>query len=115
MHLDEAEFERGRIAGNAEIAAGAPKLYWQTRGSWGELLCRLMRERFGVTVIHTSDMCTSQQDAYWQGYNEVTTAWVDSQFGEGAFQVVRDEVEEYRRESYRLYLANHPTSEDSKS
>lgn len=33
MQLSDAEIER------ATFAAGAPKLYWDTRGSWGAATC----------------------------------------------------------------------------
>jgi hypothetical protein len=102
-HIPE-EFDRGQCDGETAIAAGAPRLFWQTRGRWGELFTRLMSKRFGVLVQHISDLTTSREVSYRDGYNEATKAHVEEKFGAGSFQAVLDEVDEYRKQSYQTYL-----------
>lgn len=104
MELDAAEFSRGQQQAAADIAADCPKLYWQTRGSWGELLTRLMAERFHVAVQHTSDIATQAERSFHAGYNQATTAYIDQRFGDGSFQSVLDEIAQYRDSQYRRYL-----------
>jgi hypothetical protein len=102
QHIPE-EFARGQRDSQTDIVAGCPKLFWQTRGSWGDLLTRMMSERFGVVVEHTSDITYAAEVSYRRGYNEATAAHIEETFGEGSYQTVMDEVNEYRLESYRRY------------
>lgn len=97
------EFDRGQRDSQAAIAAGAPRLFWQIRGTWGELLSHQMSERFGVFVEHISDITTEREVSYHHGYNEATKAHVDEKIGAGSFQAVLDEVDEYRKQSYQAY------------
>jgi len=66
---EETSFEPGARQATANIASDRPKLFWQTRGSWGELLTRLMAQRLSITVQHTSDLITLADKSYWDGYN----------------------------------------------
>ena len=110
---NQREYDRGENESLGDIAAGSPKLYWQTRSSWGELLSTLMADRFNVEVIHTSDMTTSAEMDYENGYNAVTTRHIDLTFGVGSFQCVLDEVEDYRKLHYlrRLGLEGEGSEE----
>jgi hypothetical protein len=103
MERVEAEYERGKQAGSAAIESGRPQLYWQTRGSWGELLTKLMADRFSVAVQHTSDMTTQAEVSFRSGYNSAVAEWIDRKFGEGAYQAVLNDVEQYRDQQARLY------------
>lgn len=104
MNPMEAEYERGKQAGVAGIACGRPQLYWQTRGSWGELLTKLMADRFSVVVQHTSDIASSAEVSYRSGYNSAIAEWVNRKFGEDSFESVLSEVGRYREQQARRYL-----------
>lgn len=106
QEMDPVELERGQQQSEADIAAGRPVLYIQTRSRWGELLTYLMAERFQVTVEHISDMTTHQQNSYRAGYNFVTAQYIDRTFGAGACQSVEDAVDWFRYYHYRLHF--HP-------
>ena len=84
------EFDRGKLDSGADHMAGCPKLYWQTRGSWGDRLTELMRDRFGVAVQHISDITYDEEVSYRRGYNEATSAYIDEKFGAGTYQAVLD-------------------------
>jgi len=95
MDLIAEECDRGSQQALADIASGCPKLYWQTRGSWGELLVQLMANRFAVAVQQTFD-CTSRDKVSFEvGYNEAIAAYVDRSFGAGSYNQVLDEVDRY--------------------
>jgi hypothetical protein len=100
----EVEYERGKQAGAAEIASGRPQFYWQTRGFWGELLTKLMADRFSVVVRHTSDITSYAEASFRSGYNSTIAEWVNQKFGEGSFESVLSEVERYREQQARDYL-----------
>lgn len=111
METETDAYQRGIGESELDIAVGCPRLYWGTRGGWGELLTRLMHERFQVTVEHVGCISTVAERAYRRGYNETTSAYIDRTFGEGAFQEVVDEVTRYRVESYRRYLEERDKNE----
>ena len=104
MKRDSDKYNQGKQQGITDISQGYPKLFWQTRSSWGELFTRLMADRFQVIVQHISDMATDQEVAYQNGYNSVIIEHVDQVFGQGSFQSVLDEIERYRQDQYQLYL-----------
>jgi hypothetical protein len=106
MEIEQAsdDYDRGGQDARQDIAGGFPKLYWPTRGSWGELLAQAMAERFGVRVEHIGDMRTESQSAYWRGYNDMVTAHIAERFGAGTFQAVMSEVERFRLERTRRHL-----------
>lgn len=104
MAEDLDEYERGKKQCENDITNGHPQLFWQTRGSWGEILTRLMLERFQVAVEHISDMTTIQLDSYREGYNEITVSYINHKYGLGAYQRVLDEVKQYRTEQYQQFL-----------
>lgn len=107
-----AEVDRGRRESEADISRGNGKLLWQTRGSWGELLTRLMQQRFGIQVEHIDCFTHAAITSYRRGYNEATQRHIDNQFGVGSFQAVLDEVEKYRQETYTRYLEQQNSQAD---
>ncbi|QDV50980.1 hypothetical protein [Gimesia fumaroli] len=111
MEAETDAYKQGKRQSELDVAQGCPRLYWGTRGSWGELLTRLMAERFQVTVQHVGCISTESQRAYERGYNKITSEYIDRTFGEGAFQEVMDEVTRYREESYRQYLQDRDKNE----
>lgn len=104
MELDPTEFERGKQQGHIDATAGTALLYWQTRGAWGELLTRLMAERFSVTVQHVSDLTDYVQRSFRDGYNRVVIEDITRRYGPGAFELVISEVEAFRQRQYQQYL-----------
>jgi hypothetical protein len=97
----QSEFERGFSDSESDIASASPKLFWQTRGRWGEFLTQLMADRFSVAVEHTSDITNADEVSYRKGYNEATRRHVDHKFGNGTFQSAIAEVERFRLDYYK--------------
>src|SRR4051812_44463362 len=98
-HIPE-EYERGRQESLQDIALSSPKLFWQTRGSWGELLTQLMVDRFAVAVVHISDITWSAKASYQDGYNSVTKEHICKVYGGESYRDVFDEVDKYRTLQY---------------
>ena len=111
METETDAYKRGKRQSELDVALGCPRLFWGTRGSWGELLTRLMAERFQVSVEHVGCISTEAQRAYERGYNKSTSTYIDQTYGKGAFQEVMDEVTRYREESYRQYLQDRDKNE----
>ena len=111
--MDEQQYRRGLTEAESDIAAGECRLFWQARGSWGELLTTVMRDRFDVQVVHTSDICTEGQRSYWYGYNSTVKAYLDGRFGAGAYKQTLDDVERHRQEVYRRWLESQKDGECS--
>jgi hypothetical protein len=108
--MDEREFQRGVIEAQKDISAGAPRLFCQTRGAWGEKYTELMRDRFGVEVVHVSDMTWESKQSYEQGYNKTIESHVDEVFGSGTFDAAWAEIQEFRLEYHRRWLASQDGS-----
>jgi hypothetical protein len=104
--MDEHEFHRGVNEAEADITAGAMRYFFQTRGAWGQKFSELMRERFGVQVVHISDMTSDPETSYQQGYNTTITSFLDRVFGTGAYDRTWAEIQAYRQESYRRWAAS---------
>jgi hypothetical protein len=104
-HIPE-DFDRGQRDSVADIATGTPKLYWQTRGRWGEFLTQLMVERFGVAVKHTSDITTAAEVSYRRGYNDATRSHIDQTYGQGAYDAAMEEVDRFRMAHYKAQLGD---------
>jgi hypothetical protein len=98
------EYDRGSQQALVDIASGCPKLYWQTRGSWGKLFVQLMANRFAVAVQQTFDLTSRENMSFEVGYNEAIAAYVDRSFGTGSYNQVLDEVEQFRDDQYRRYF-----------
>ena len=103
--------KRGLQQAESEIAAGRPRLYWNTRGGWGELFTELMSNRFGVVVEHVGDMTTANKRAFEEGNNSTVKSFIGSKFGEDAFQRILDEIEAYRQSTYQQYHASKQDNE----
>ena len=93
--MDEREFQRGVRDAQADIAAGAGRLFFQTRGAWGELFTELMRKRFCIQVVHVSDMTWEAKVSYEDGYNGTIKAHLKATFGAGAFDRTWKEVDDF--------------------
>jgi hypothetical protein len=106
VQLNAEQVDRGRAESARDIKQGSPKLFWGTRGSWGEFMARLMAERFAVSVVHIDCFTSVEKQSFEHGYNAATAAHIDATFGDGAYQAALDEVEAYRQQQYRKYLAN---------
>jgi hypothetical protein len=112
--MNESEHQRGIDEAQNDIAAESCRLFFQTRGRWGELLTTLMRNRFQVEVIHTSDITSDGQRSYQEGYNSTVTMHLDSKFGQGSFDRTWEEVQEYRKQSsYRSRTSPEHERDDS--
>jgi len=105
------EYEHGKRQAAADVASGRLKLYWQTRASWGDLLARLMAERFGVVIEHVSDITNQSDISYRDGYNQTVAEHINRLFGAGSYQAVLDEVTQYRQEHYRRHLESHSSDQ----
>ena len=97
------EIERGREQCKQDIALGQFQLYYQTRGAWGEFLVKLMKTRFNVTVVHTSDMTTVSQMSFQKGYNQIIMEHIDHTYGTGSSANALREMKEFRTEHYRQH------------
>lgn len=104
IEIIQSEVERGVNQSLADIASGEPKLFWQIRASWGELLTKLMAERFQVTVVYTSDITWAAKRSFEKGYNEAVVAHLAKEFGADAYPSVLREVDEFRRLRYKSYF-----------
>jgi hypothetical protein len=93
-------FERGRTEAVREIEAGRPRLFWGTRGAWGQFFEDLFRSRYGVKVEHTDCFADSELLSYREGVNSTVIAHIDGKYGAGTFDRARAEVEHFRKESY---------------
>jgi hypothetical protein len=100
--MDAVAYQRGATDAQADIAAKACRLFWQTRGAWGELFT-LMHRRFGVKVVHTSDLTSTPELSYHQGYNDTIKFHLEHEFGANSFDCAWNEVREYRVESYKRW------------
>lgn len=87
-----------------EIARSELKLFYQIRASWGELLTKLMAERFRVSVVYSSDITWAEKLSYERGYNEAVVAYLAMKFGADAYPTVLREVDEYRQLRYKNYF-----------
>ena len=103
--MDHTAFENGVNDAQADIAAGRRRLFWQTRGSWGDLFVVRMQERFSSQVIHVSDMVSADELAYQDGYNCTIKSNIDLIFGSGSFDRTWDEIQRYRQETYQRRFA----------
>ena len=101
MDINPIEVARGRAQCFADIASGQAKLFWQTRGGWGEFMAALMRKRFDVFVEHIGCSTDRDKHSFVSGYNDATIEHIHRTFGSGAFQVALDEVESFREHEYR--------------
>jgi hypothetical protein len=94
-------YELGRRQCADDIAIGRVRLFFQTRGRWGEFLTQRMADRFGVEVEHSSDMVTEAELSFQAGYNDATQAHIERTFGPGSYREVLDETDRFRTEQYR--------------
>lgn len=106
MEFIPAERDRGKKECESDIAKGRLQFYWQTRGAWGDYLTTQMEERFGVQVIHTSDMTTAAQMSYQQGYNERLSEYINSTFGDKSMENTLAEVAAFREQRYREHFGD---------
>jgi len=111
--IDALEYQRGVTDAEADIAAKSYRLFWQTRGAWGDFFTELMQQRFAVHVVHTSDMTTYEELSHQSGYNDAVVAHLDNQFGAGSFQRACDEVKAYREAGYRRWRESEAKRLDS--
>ena len=117
MPLEEVAYQRGVTDAQADITAKACRLFWGTRGRWGELFTELMQRRFGVQVVHISDITSTGEWSYQRGYNETIKSHVDSEFGAGSFERAWNEIREYRQETARRWSESqtNPTKADRRT
>ncbi len=109
--MNEAEFQRGVREAQVDIAKDACRLFFQTRGNWGALFTNLMRDRFNVEVVHVSDITWESKQSYEHGYNSTVRSHVDAKYGAGSCDRAWQEIQEYREESYRSWLASQGRSD----
>ena len=104
MQIIKLEFERGREACASDIAGGTLQLYYQTRSAWGERMTELFADRFGVAVVHTSDLTTSSRISYRNGYNDQIKRQIDETHGDGSYAAAMKEVRLFRINHYKENL-----------
>ncbi len=109
---DPQYYTRGQQQFERDLGIGQPRLYWNIRGQWGDLLTRLMQERFGVQVEWRSDIVSLEDKAFWAGNNDALVAHIDRLHGMGAYQKVLDEVDQFRKYQYEQWLASKVRSVD---
>ena len=106
MEKIQSEIDRGRAQCERDICDGVLQLFVQTRGAWGEFLTKLMLDRFGVSVVHTSDITTAAQSSFRMGYNTKTSEHIDSIHGGGSTAKAFAEMDAFRMERYRQHFPN---------
>jgi hypothetical protein len=99
MHQESAE--RGKREASNDIAAHRPRLFWATRGSWGQLLCEIMKSRFGIEVEHIDCFTSDEKESFEAAYNETVIAYIDATFGERSYEQALEEVTRFRDEQYK--------------
>ena len=112
--MDDAAFQRGVTDARADIGTGASRYFAGTRGSWGQMFTRLVRERFGVEVVHIDCFTDEERSSYEAGYNGTIVSHLSHRFGAGAFDRVWEEVQEYRQEQYQSWLAARDTDQEAR-
>ena len=112
--MDEAAFQRGVLDAQTDLGAGGGKYYAGTRRSWGEFFTRLMRERFGIEVVHIDSFTWEEKSSYEAGYNSTIVSHLAETFGAGTFERTWEEVQEYRQEYYRSVLDAERHQEDAR-
>ena len=108
MNIDQVAFDEGVREATSAITNKKCRLFWQTRDHWGELFTDLMKERFGVQVVHIDCFTSAAKYSYESGYNQTVTAHINATFGEGAFERAWEEIEKYRLESYQQWRESNP-------
>jgi hypothetical protein len=103
MEIDQEQFDLGREQSQQDIAAGTPKLFWQTRNPWAAYFTQLMAGQFSVEVVHHGDMVTLGKTSYWNGYNSITKEYIDTTFGPGSYQTALDDLERFRLDLYQKH------------
>ena len=104
--MNQDAYERGELDARSDIAVNKCRLFWGTRGAWGERFTELMRERFGVEVVHSGCFTSDDKSSYEQGYNKTIQAHLGDIFGAGSFERAWQEIEDYRLEQYRRWVAS---------
>jgi hypothetical protein len=105
MKIVAAERNRGRAECESDIAKGRLQFYCQIRGAWGEYMTTLMDERFGVSVIPTSDITNAAEISFQVGYNERLAEHINSTFGDTSIETAMADVDAFRQRRYREYFA----------
>jgi hypothetical protein len=111
--LIQDEYDRGRSDARKDLAKGTRKIYVQTRGAWGKFLFELMRDRYGIFVEHVSDVTSAGKLTYENGYNSIAHEYIENLDGDGTMDRIRAEVDAFRSEHYRKYLAANPPPDTS--
>ena len=70
-------------------------------------MTNLMNDRFGIEVVHTSDITTTAQYSFQIGYNQRQSEHVIETHGDGSFELVLTDVETFRKRQYQEYFRNH--------
>ncbi|MCA9218506.1 MAG: hypothetical protein KDB27_35800 [Planctomycetales bacterium] len=106
MEIVPSEQDRGRAECEADIAIGRLRLFYQTRGAWGDYMANLLNERFDIMVVHTSDMTTAAESSFQAGYNQRMAEYVNATYGASSFESAMEDVETFRMQRYQEYLRN---------
>ena len=107
MEIVPSERTRGRAECECDIAIGRLRLFWQARGFWGDYMTNLMNDRFGIEVVHSSDITTTAQYSFQTGYNRRLSEHVNEAHGDGSFESALTDVETFRKRQYQEYFRNH--------
>lgn len=113
MSMDDTAFQTGVADAEADLAGGRSRYFAGTRGSWGEFFSQIMRERFGVAVVHIDCFTWEEKRSYEAGYNQTILSHLAARFGSEAFDRTWQEVQEYRQEQYRSSPVSHGERPDS--
>ncbi len=81
--MDHSKYQRGISEAQDDIAKGNCRLFIQTRGSWGRRLTEIMRDGYGIEVVHVSDMTWESKSSFEEGYNTTIFAYLDAKHGAG--------------------------------
>lgn len=106
MKLSQIDFERGVATCEEDVGQGVFRLYWQTRAAWGEYMTTIFKERFGIQVVHTSDITNTAKISFHAGYNGQAKQLIDKKFGSGEFDRAMNDVKSFRMERYRKHFPN---------
>ena len=98
--VDQVQLEKGRTDATRDIEAACPRLFWGTRGDWGNFFVELFCSRFGVKVEHADCFAWPGLHSYREGYNSTVIAHIDDKYGSGAYDKAREEVSRFRQDSY---------------
>jgi hypothetical protein len=101
--IDDAAYQRGVREAHEDITKDTCRLFLGTRSFWGRRITDIMRDGFGVEVVHSSDITWEEKWSFEHGYNSIIFAYLDATYGTGTWDRIWEENQAYRLEVYQKY------------